>query len=169
MAATIAAGLGYSWSCLGVPTPVLQQVADVCSQLLGRPLACQPPQPSGQVLEQQQDQPQRPLQQQQQQQQDPQQPQQPQQQCQVGAKRPPPCSPGSLAAAAAEVAEPGPAAAGAAVTAAAGDEPVDMLDVLLAAGHKLREVKEAHFPEISYGWLRLALAHLGRCNPGPWD
>ena len=46
---------------------------------------------------------------------------------------------------------------------------MDMLDVLLAAGHKLREVKEAHFPEISYGWLRLALAHLGRCNPGPWD
>ncbi|PRW57233.1 Werner syndrome-like exonuclease [Chlorella sorokiniana] len=28
MAAAIAAGLGYSWSCLGVPTPVLQQVAE---------------------------------------------------------------------------------------------------------------------------------------------
>lgn len=153
MAAAIAAGLGYSWSCLGVPTPVLHQVAEVCSQLLGRPLACQPPQPSDQHPRQQLPQ---------------QQPEQ--QQCQVGTKRPPPCSPGSLAAAAAESAAPaGVDATEAAISAASAEDPVDLLDRLLAAGHKLREVKEAHLPDVGYGWLRLSLAHLGRCNPGPWN
>ena len=151
MAAAIAAGLGYSWSCLGVPTPVLQQVAEVCSQMLGRSLACQPSaQPGAQEQCRQ-----------------PQQQQQQQQQCQVGSKRPPPCSPGSLAAAAAEPAAP--AADGSAGGTASNDEPVDLLDVLLAAGHKLRQLKEEHFAEVSYGWLRLCLAHLGRCNPGPWE
>jgi hypothetical protein len=46
---------------------------------------------------------------------------------------------------------------------------VDVLEQLLAAGHKMRELKEARFADISYGQLRLALAHLGRCNPAPWE
>jgi hypothetical protein len=50
-------------------------------------------------------------------------------------------------------------------------EPVDVLAALLGRveGGGIRQLKEGYFPpEIGYGQLRLALAHLGRCNPGPW-
>lgn len=50
-----------------------------------------------------------------------------------------------------------------------GDVAVDVLAALLAArGDGIRELKEGSFPALGYGQLRLALAHLGRCNPGPW-
>jgi hypothetical protein len=54
--------------------------------------------------------------------------------------------------------------------AAGGGEPVDVLAALLAAtGGGIRQLREGHFPEeLGFGQLRLALAHLGRCNPGPW-
>ena len=152
MAEAITAGLGYSWSCLGVPASALQLVADTCSRLLGRPFLQQPRpadvQPVAPAAQQQGG-------------------------CQMGGKRPPPCSPGSLAAAAAAAAGPegsaGAAPAPAGSTSTSNTGPVDVLEQLLAAGHKMRELKEERFADISYGQLRLALAHLGRCNPGPWE
>lgn len=130
------AGLGYSFRCLGVPAAALQHVADVCGQLLGRPLlAALPAQPA------------------------------------VGCKRPPPCSPGTLAAAAA-AGEPGGGGTSADNCGTGGastaGQPADLLSRLQAAGHKIRDLKEQHFEGISYGQLRLALAHLGRINPEPW-
>ena len=152
MAEAITSGLGYSWSCLGVPASALQLVADTCSSLLGRPFLQQPGAAVGQ--------PASPAAQQQQ-----------QGGCQVGAKRPPPCSPGSLAGRAAGP-EGGPEAAlgpaGSSGSTSSSSGPVDVLEQLLRAGHKMRELKEERFEELSYGELRLALAHLGRCNPGPW-
>ncbi|KAL4452065.1 hypothetical protein ABPG75_007727 [Micractinium tetrahymenae] len=180
MAEAMSAGLGYSWGRLGVPPAVLQHVAMVCSELLGRHFAWRPA----------------PHRQQQQQRQEQQQQQQgeAQQACPaVGSKRPPPCSPQSLAAQAGQpnrdctpAARPGSAAPPGTAAAAAGadggsnrssdgaqrgpsgGQPVDILELLLAAGHKLRELKEERFEEVSYGQLRLSLAHLGRLNPGSW-
>ncbi len=176
MAEAISAGMGYCWDRLGVPPAALQHVAGVCSELLGRQLTWRPgpPRPHEQGQEQGE-------------QGDGQQPPQA-----VGSKRPPPCSPSNLAVA---VAQPGCECATAAnqgaqsTQAAAADgngssisagnehaqppaqrsQPMDILELLLAAGHKLRELKEERFEEVSYGQLRLVLAHLGRLNPGPWD
>lgn len=50
-----------------------------------------------------------------------------------------------------------------------GRRPVDVLQALLNTGAKIHELKEQHWEDIPYGHLRLALAHLGRCNPGPWE
>lgn len=101
-----------------------------------------------------------------QQQQGEQQPPQQQQGEHAGSKRPPPCSPGSLAAAVAPIAACSNAAPPADHGGCSG-EALDVLDRLLAAGHTLRGLKEEHFAETSYGHLRLAAAHLGRCTPGP--
>jgi hypothetical protein len=51
---------------------------------------------------------------------------------------------------------------------AAAAPPVDLLAELLQhSGGTIRQLKEAHFEEVPYGKLRLALAHLSRCNPAP--
>ena len=162
MGAAIAAGLGYSWSALGVPEGELQLVADVCSSLLGRCLAWQPAAAAAAAQQQAQ--------------------QQDGQAWCGGSKRPLPCPPGSLAAAAAATgaaseatpaaAESGAAAAAAAAAvaaAAARDERVNLSDRLQEAGHKLRDLKEDQFVDVPWGHLRLALARLSRCNPGPWE
>lgn len=144
LAEAISAGLGYSWGALGVPADALQQAAEVCGELLGQPLAWQAaPTPAPAAVDEQQ--------------------QQPEMQQHASSKRPPPCSPGSLAVAAA-ASDAGGGSGSAAAPAAA--PPADVLDLLLAAGHKMRALKEERFAELSYGELRLALAHLGRCNPG---
>lgn len=203
MAEAITAGLGYSWSCLGVPAEVLQLVATVAGELLDRQLAWQPDACTRTC--------------QQQEQQQGKECEGGQLHCAVGSKRPRPspfeglagaAAPAGAAAAAGGTAPAGAAAGGtapaaqepvstappaqqheaaaciagggppAACQAAAGagqnpgaapEEPVDVLACLLAAGHKLRELKEQRFEDVSYGQLRLALAHLGRCNPGPWE
>jgi hypothetical protein len=51
--------------------------------------------------------------------------------------------------------------------AACGGEDIPDLLVALqeATGLGLRELKEEHFPGMGFGELRLALAHLARCNP----
>lgn len=182
MAEAICAGLGYSWGRLEVPPAVLLRVAVGCGALLGRQLDWRPgPQHP-------------PHQQQQREQQEHSGGRQPW--AAVGGKRPPPCSPGRLAAAETDQAgcgctlaamqdpEAGPPAEAAGASppddrfgagrayahpAAPVGRPVDILELLLAAGHKLRELKEQQFQDVSYGQLRLALAHLGRLNPGPWD
>ena len=174
LAEAIAAGHGYSLGALGVEAAALQQVADVCGELLGRRLLWQPAAAGHAPPAAQQ--PASP------------QPASPwaQRACQVGGKRQPPCSPGSLAAAAArsddgadahQAAVPGEeeeaadsssgAGSGAAPgpEAKGGGELLDVLQQLVASGHTLRQLKEERFADIPYGHLRLALAHLGRCNP----
>lgn len=183
MAEAISAGMGYSWARLRVPPAALQHVAGVCSELLGRQLTWRPALHRAQQQQEQQEQAggqqqclavgsKRP-------------PtcspsslaaavaERPGCSCTAAAKQGN-CTASSPAAAA----EPGGTLVGGDSSGAGngppqprppGCQPVDILELLLAAGHKLRELKEERFEEVSYGQLRLALAHLGRLNPGPWD
>lgn len=125
---------------MGVPAPPLEHVAQVCSELLGRTLRWQPA-PAVQL------------------QQPPPVP--------AGSKRPPPCSPGSLAEAA--TAPPccsdGDAQSGGGSGATGSCAGADVLARLQGAGHTLPALKQERFDNVSYGQLRLALAHLSRCNP----
>jgi hypothetical protein len=173
MSEAVSAGLGYSLSCLGVSTELLRQVSSVCGTVLERQLlwqpaaACHEPghgEGSSQQQQQQQQQPAGQL---------------------TGHKRartPGPHIPLACAAThssgsagagtSSEVpaqqgvptdSAPGPAAE--ATAAAEAREWLNVGEALRAAGYTLRDLKEAHFAEVSYGQLRLVLAHLGRCNP----
>lgn len=143
--------MAYSWSSMGVPAAELQRVASVCGELLGQKLALGPaPLPAQQPPAAAQQPPAAP-----------QQPPPHQQPLQQQHKRPPPCSPGSLARAAAAE-QCGAAAADAPPEGA----PADLSERLSAAGYTIRVLKEQlGLEDVSYGRLRLALAHLTRCNP----
>jgi hypothetical protein len=167
LAEAVTAGMGYSAAALGLPPGVLQQVAHVCGELLGRQLRWRPEAAAEQD-------------------QQPGEQQRAGERCQAGRKRPPPCSPSTLAAAASapacDVGSEAVPPAGASsmqetglLTASSRPAPAagackdaDVLERLVAAGHSLRQLKEDRFPDVSYGHLRLALAHLSRCNPPPW-
>ncbi|KAL4857168.1 Werner Syndrome-like exonuclease [Chlorella vulgaris] len=176
MSEAVSAGLGYSLSCLGVSTELLRQVSSVCGTVLDRELLWQPAaarhkpaQGEGSSQQQQQQQHQH---------------QQPPGQLtgQKRARTPGPHTPlacaathqggstgaGTSSAMPAQQVAPTDSAPGPPAEAAAAAEAGEWLNVgeaLRAAGYTLRDLKEAHFAEISYGQLRLVLAHLGRCNP----
>ena len=43
------------------------------------------------------------------------------------------------------------------------------MQALSDAGAGIKQLREVELEgRVGYGHLRLALAHLGRCNPGPW-
>lgn len=181
LAEAITAGYAYSWPRLGVPAQALTRVAEAAGRLLGRSLACEPAaghvgggedtgvaaagrdeaaggaapgpaaQPSGAAGAR--GAPLAPI--------------------QAGAGREP-SAPYCAAACASPTAGSG---GGGTCTRSGGKEevacaaegrPVDVLQALLETGAKIRELKEAYWEDIPYGHIRLALAHLGRCNPGPW-
>ncbi|GAB4819179.1 hypothetical protein N2152v2_006225 [Parachlorella kessleri] len=163
LAEAITAGYAYSWKRLGVPDTTLACVAALAGKLLERELACEPPQQHQKldtVVQGNQG-------------------QQPDSQPQpLGANGT--CA--NRAASSRGVVQAGKEGATAgscppaqqtgtatAVPAAAGLRPVDVLQALLEKGAKIRELKEQHWEDIPYGHLRLTLAHLGRCNPGPWE
>ena len=168
LAEAIIAGWAYSWGRLGVSDSALHHVAAVCGELLGRTLATEYGSSRSSSRSSSKG----------------------GGECEwgveadcgasgVGDKRPALCSPHALLA---EATAPPPESEKVAATpgagrhggdaAAAGEaplEPVDVLSAVLAAGpHRLVELKEQRFADVSYGHLRLAAAHLGRCNLGPW-
>ena len=137
LAEAISAGYAYSWEALGVPAPALQRVAAVADGLLGRQLRDAPPQASSSSHGSASSAP------------------------GLGAAA------GSAGGGATAGYHPGnvPASGTSGPAAAAGQQqPEDLLQQLLDAGCTVRQLKEEHWDDISYGHIRLALAHLGRCN-----
>lgn len=138
LAEAISAGYAYSWEALGVPAPALQRVAAVADGLLGRQLRDAPPQASSSSSH--------------------------------GSASSAPglgAAAGSAGGGATAGYHPGnvPASGTSGPAAAAGQQqPEDLLQQLLDAGCTVRQLKEEHWDDISYGHIRLALAHLGRCN-----